>query len=66
MCEIHTLAYELETQDQYFIGPLFERITALIRLGIESVSFWSGFTSREYYLLAMQLFRSCKLDGRGE
>ena len=53
---IRILANELETQDKYFIGPSFARITALIRLGIESTSFWSAFTSREYHALAMQLF----------
>ena len=63
---VHTLANELETQDEYFTGPPFAQITALIRLGIESTSFWSAFTSREHHVLAMQLFRSCKLDGGGE
>ena len=66
MVFVHTQAKELETHDQYFIIQLFARITALIRLGIESTSFWSAFTSREYHALAMQFFRSCKLDGRGE
>ena len=54
---IHTLTNELETQDQYFIGPLVSPITALIHLDSEFTSFWSAFTSREYHALAMQLFR---------
>ena len=39
MLIVHTLTNELETRDQYYIGPPFAWITALIRLDIESASF---------------------------
>ncbi|GFU76171.1 hypothetical protein TNCV_4538171 [Trichonephila clavipes] len=56
------MANEIETQIQYFIGPLFAQITGLNRLGIESICFWSAFTSGEYPASAMLLFRFCQLD----
>ncbi|GFU95647.1 hypothetical protein TNCV_3333121 [Trichonephila clavipes] len=42
------------------------QITGLNRLGIESICFWSAFTSGEYPASAMLLFRFCQLDEREE